>query len=150
MERRFSRLNSLIPEQLRIAWCAGFFDSGGSIGLYWTGRQYSLTLRTTCADRNAVMQFRAIVGAGTVTRRPRRDTRNPMFVWFCGARKEVDRILRLFLPFFIVKREQAEEGLDFLSNPDHAEKAYRKLRRSKSKPGRWGRLESGPVRSLPL
>src|SRR5262249_45358504 len=108
---------------LRFAAYAGLFDGEGSIGMYpvraakpgsrW---RYRIGLRVEMTSRDTVARLYAQFGAGTLKTYPIRPKRKQSWVWFCGSRPEVTRILQRFLDLHLLdlKAHEAKLALDYL------------------------------------
>lgn len=99
--------------ELDLAYCAGILDSEGCICVspyaaknHAHKMRYHNDLWVGMQNKAAIEFFQRTVGTGTVNRR------KDVWVYAAGGPRAV-HVLRLLLPYMIVKREQAEVFLDF-------------------------------------
>lgn len=99
-----------------LGWAAGVIDGEGCISLYpimtKTGKSWVLRVNVTNTDSRMLVRLQEIFGLGTIHGSSARPNPNhkPVFHWQACSKK-AERVLRLVLPHLIVKREQAEMGL---------------------------------------
>src|SRR2546425_8441775 len=98
---------------LRFAAYAGLFDGEGCIGMYKAKNarpgsrwRYSVSLRVGMTSRDTLARMHAQFGAGTLRTYRVRPRRKQSWMWFCGARKEVVRILRRLRPHLDLKAHE--------------------------------------------
>jgi hypothetical protein len=108
---------------LRFSQYAGLFDGEGSIGMYPIRRakvgsrwRYRIALRVEMTSRETVSRMHAQFGAGTFKTYPIRPGRKQSWVWFCGSRADIIRILQRFLVHDLLdlKAHEAKLALDYL------------------------------------
>lgn len=100
-----------------VAWAAGLFEGEGTIVIYGKGgRRVNLALAST--DLDVVARFCAIVGAGSVGTKSRRNMaahHKTQYQWMLGNNAEVVRVLTLLRPWLGDRRgERADQALDLL------------------------------------
>lgn len=107
-----------------IAWAAGFFDGEGSIQIITSypkknGKAYpnnSLRLSLGQTDLYPLELFRENFGGAISARRPHTNPKyKKVWEWYSGGSKKSSEILTILLPYLIVKKRQAEIGLEFYS-----------------------------------
>lgn len=96
-----------------IAWAAGLFEGEGYIsftrnkykGKYYPQKFPKIGLEMT--DYDVLQKFQSIVG-GKITKQRRRkkeyDGAKRTWIWYCGLRKDVIRILKWFQPYLGKRR----------------------------------------------
>jgi hypothetical protein len=89
------------------AWCAGFFDGEGCIGLY-LGKQWIASVSVSQRDEMPLMVFQQLFGGTKVPHGPKRDSLRIQF-----KKVEAWHMLNTLLPHLVVKRKQAELMLEF-------------------------------------
>jgi hypothetical protein len=99
-------------DESHVAWASGLFDGEGSIGIQNKGY---LTLRLSVTDEFTIRRFRECVGVGTLRMNGPRLGRIQSWIWFIGARRNVEVVLRKFLPTLVTKRPQARLALRYMS-----------------------------------
>lgn len=98
-----------------ISWAAGLFEGEGSIVNFLNKHgYYSRSLSLGMVDEDVVAKFVNVVGAGSYRRRTQSGRRD-MFVWKIGKWVEIERVLKMFLPYFGERRSKA--ALELLFNP---------------------------------
>ena len=116
-----------VSDRIWLGWAAGLFDGEGSIGIY----NNAVMLRIAMTDAGAVERFRDITRMGTLRWNFRKDHRKASLVWSIYRRDRIHRLLRLFMPLLVAKREAATIALRFIESSNRREKACltRKLRK---------------------
>jgi hypothetical protein len=128
--------------QLRIVSYAGLFDGEGCIGMYRakgakTGQrwQYTITLRVGMTHRDTLARMCAVFGAGTIRTYKIREGRQRSWMWFCGAKLDVVRILKLIQSHLDVKAFEAKLALEYLTagelTDEQQDRYYRAMRMPK-------------------
>jgi len=86
-----------------LAWAVGLFEGEGCISLIKdTKRVY---LRVASTDKDVLDRFHSIVGCGNIhTRKTRQAHWKQAYEWSCGKRRDVYRLLQIFLPWFGERR----------------------------------------------
>mgnify|MGYP001574177268 CR=1 FL=1 len=101
------------------AWAAGLFDGEGCIMIKrdYNNRQgkrqvtFSLRLILTNNHVGALEKFKLIAGnIGSIRQWSRDGRKNPTWDWRTAS-KQAETVLKLLLPYLVVKREQAELAL---------------------------------------
>lgn len=91
-----------------VAWAAGLFEGEGCITIFDQKHNVLplIRLQVQMTDRDVVAQFCDVVECGKVSgpKRVGRPNRKPVYVWAIGNRKDVERILLAFLPWFGERR----------------------------------------------
>ena len=88
-------------DDLAAAWAAGLFEGEGCI--YKSGGVWRLQLNMT--DKDVVDRFHTFVRCGTInTCRMREDHHKEAWRWRCAARKDVQRVVRMLLPYLGTRR----------------------------------------------
>ncbi len=145
--------------QIRIAAYAGLFDGEGCIGMYksrdakrgqrW---QYSISLRVGMTHRDTLARMAAVFGAGTVRTYGLRPGRQRSWMWFCGARKEVTRILQMIQPHLDVKAHEAKVALEYMTaselTDEQQDRYYRAMRMPKINRGNFSRNQYGTFEAM--
>jgi hypothetical protein len=96
-----------------LAWAAGFIDGDGYIGITRTDKrnrdvpEYYLKLRAGQKFRKPLNHLQALFGCGYVGYSTR-----PHSEWNVNHHESA-KVLRLILPYLIVKKREAELALDF-------------------------------------
>lgn len=91
------------PSPTEIAWAAGLFEGEGCINEQPEG--YGLQLLMT--DEDVVRRFSVICETGTIyPRKPKPENHRVVHVWRTRQATEVDRLLRLFLPYLGERRRE--------------------------------------------
>lgn len=127
---------------LRFAAYAGLFDGEGCIGMYRMkelspkkARRYCVTLRVAMTRRETLERMNGHFGAGTLKKYGPRPGRLPYWIWFCGAREHVVRILNQLKPHLDLKAHEANLALDYLENRNltaaQQDRIFEAMRRSK-------------------
>jgi hypothetical protein len=143
---------------MRFAAYAGLFDGEGSIGMYpvraaklgsrW---RYRIALRVEMTSRDTVARMAAQFGAGTFKSYPIRPRRKQSWVWFCGSRPDIIRILQRFLKHDLLdlKAHEAKLALDYLLSGEltdaQQDRLYRAMRLPKCRQ-KTNASEVGPRR----
>ncbi len=108
------------PTDAEIAWAAGLFDGEGHVGIHWCRGMVRgkvcehLQLLTSVANTHigCLEKFQSIVGVGKIHVSDTRNRNKPLYVWRTQAKKS-DAVLRMLLPYLVVKREQADLAIEF-------------------------------------
>lgn len=111
-----NELREYTRSDLRFAACAGLFDGEGCIGMYPVKNGYVVTLRVSMTRIETLERMNALFGAGTLKKYGPRPGRMPYWVWFCGAKSDVTRILKQLKPHLDLKAHEASLALDFLES----------------------------------
>lgn len=112
-----------MPTDQEVAWAAGLFEGEGCIGL-WEHHRHKrplVRLQIIMTDRDVLEKFCTIAECGKVSaeRRTRQENRKPSFMWVISNRHDVDRLLRLFLPWLCARRAaKAQEVLAEIASAD--------------------------------
>ncbi len=97
--------------------------------------------------RDTLARLCACFGAGTVRSYRLREGRKRSWVWFCGGREDVIRILQMIRPHLDVKTHEANLALDYLLptalTEAQQERIYRAMRMAKVKSRRVVRNQWG-------
>lgn len=109
-----------MAEATELAWLAGIIDGEGCIDLSRRSRAravgYHMRVSVSNTDVRLVARCQQITGLGRVaqlggeTRRRMRDRWRPCYAWSVSTRQAED-VLRLVLPYLVIKREQADLAL---------------------------------------
>ena len=97
------------------AWAAGLFDGEGCIMIKRDYNKlrvtFSLRLILTNNHVGALEKFKTIVGGiGSIRQWSRDGRKNPTWDWRVAS-KQAEFVLKLLLPYLVVKHEQAELAL---------------------------------------
>jgi len=136
--------------ELRFAAYAGLFDGEGCIGMYRNSkspgaiRRYTITLRVAMTRRETLERMNAHFGTGTLRTYGHGPRQQPYWIWFCGAKSEVVRILKQLLPHLDLKAHEAKLALDYLENDaltaQQQDRIFDAMRRAKIRKGRRRRI----------
>ena len=104
-----------------IAWAAGLFEGEGCITDTDTRNPNNPLLQMTMTDEDVMKRFIKIVGYGNLTEVNRlapsqKEYWKPQFKWAVRKKKEVKRMLLMFLPYLGERR--ACKALDALDKQD--------------------------------
>jgi hypothetical protein len=106
-----------MKEKVKIAWAAGLFEGEGSIVLIQESRDRRPypRLQLTTTDSDVAYKFKRYIKAGCIYERKRKTvTGKRVFFWVIKCKFEVKRVLKLFMPYFGVRRrKKAKEALKF-------------------------------------
>lgn len=97
----------------RIAWAAGLFEGEGCIVFNKVKACRRLTLVST--DLDVLEKFQRAVGAGNIRSRRVYGNRKPCWIWGVSRWPDVERTLKVFLPYF--GRRRAAKARLVLANP---------------------------------
>lgn len=90
--------------------------------------------------RETLERMNAHFGAGTLKKYGHGPRRQPYWIWFCGARNDVIRILNQLRPHLDLKAHEANLALDYLENESSTTaqqgRIFEAMRRAKIKKGR--------------
>ena len=103
--------NDAQREEAGYVYLAALFDGEGTIGLRPQGTGYYFRLRIEMTDYQTLSRVACIFG-GSVRPGPKRNWRQPTWVWQTARRESVRRILVKIQPFARVKRPQVDLVLD--------------------------------------
>lgn len=105
-----------------LAWFAGFFDGEGCVRgrSYWRNMKDGKRRHSTCIslvvtqrDREPLDRIRELVGLGAITAKT--GTPTPAFHWVVGGHNQVAEVIRLILPYSVVKRPQMELAMEIMA-----------------------------------
>ena len=105
----------------QIAWAAGLFDGEGCLVIRKPSkscRAWVLQLNLSNTHRPALEQFIRIVDVGHLrfrTFKPKNQWRT-VWTWQTASRK-AEQVLRILLPYLVIKRVEAELALEFQALP---------------------------------
>lgn len=113
-------------------------DLEGSIGMMRVhsrnpnAKRYCVTLRVWMKNPEILERMNAYFGVGTLKHyaRPGR----PYWIWFCGKREAVTRILNQLKPYLVLKSNEASIALEYLETdltPEQQDRIYLAMRRPK-------------------
>lgn len=103
-----------MANRAHLAWCAGFIDGEGCIGIHRNGRNPpTATLRVSVTSEEAVSRLQYVFG-GIIRSYKRPAPRIRYWRWYVGRRSDLSRVLTAILPFLTVKRKEAELALRYL------------------------------------
>jgi hypothetical protein len=102
--------------ELEIGYVAGLFDGEGTIG-YYQGRiaGFSLRVKIVLTDFRPIYWLKEKLGIGFVTYRKRKPPCRDVMEWQAKSRADVKEFLRAIEPYLLIKREQAQLLIEFLS-----------------------------------
>ena len=107
------------PTEVEIAWLAGFFDGEGCIGIYPKSKGYSYIVTISNTDPRPLAKFREIFGGNIHLNNNRHlaghENDRPCYHYALYARG-AQLFLELALPYFVIKKEQAEIFLEARRN----------------------------------
>lgn len=96
-------------------WAAGLFEGEGSITLRQHKRGTMRRLTLSMTDFDVVEKFAEVVGCGQIhPRKAQRDHWSPSLSWTCTDWKEIQRILKKFLPY--LGERKTHEAKELLAN----------------------------------
>lgn len=99
--------------QIELAQMATFLDSEGSIVISNRGDgSYSIRIQVSNTDIRLMMWLKERFGGGFSAVRAANARCKPSFIWGTNCRKAAT-VLQQCLPYFILKREQAEVALAY-------------------------------------
>ena len=97
-------------------WAACFIDCEGYIGVYRRKRRangYTFVVGGASTDTRAVRKMQRILGGSVYPDTPpKKSNWNQGWRWML-SNKQAAEALELLLPYFVIKREQAELALEF-------------------------------------
>lgn len=101
-----------LPNEIDLAWAAGFIDGEGAVGLYKKNTShcyFSFFVRISVANTNLPALERLKNMFGGSIQRTNHNGRNqkPCWTWYCQSALAA-KTLEQLLPYLFVKREQAE------------------------------------------
>jgi len=105
--------------ELNLARLAAYIDGEGTIDLQRSsqgeGRAPSYKLRVVIANTDIRLLAWCKINFGGSVRMNRKgeETRLPAYIWEMSGARQCVSLLRELLPFFVIKREQAEIGIVF-------------------------------------
>lgn len=94
----------------KIAYLAGVFDGEGTIGFYWNGKQYVLSVAVTMCCVAVLEAFVEEFG-GKIYPCNKKNAKRPQYTWQLRAKK-AEPFMSAVLPYLIEKREQVELGME--------------------------------------
>ena len=101
-----------------IVWAAGLFEGEGSI-TFDRNNQHTRKLSMSMTDKDVMERFVDVVGYGNLRgpyRYEKSGNKLPYWQWAFSKKKEVVRILKMFLPYFGKRRsERAIEAITHLN-----------------------------------
>ena len=114
---RLVKKREAYPNDLILAWVAGFLDGDGYI--YIAGspvrRKYYLQVGIANRDKPALDFIQRYLGGSIITTGNSKDGWAPLYRWYVTANRAL-RILQSILPHLRVKRKQAELAIEFQKN----------------------------------
>ena|ERR1700746_3508465 len=97
-------------DDVRLIWCAGFFDGEGCVRAQ--GNQ--LHVRVSQRERRPLEVFLDLFGGGSIYENPgTRFGRTYVQLHWCATSSFAGKVLELMLPYLVVKHEQAVLGIEF-------------------------------------
>lgn len=114
-----------MKSEAEIAWAAGLFEGEGHISLMRQRRRkdgtvtVSLLIGMVSTDHDVVTRFHGIVECGNVSTRDPKGGHKRQWVWQAAAVDDVQRVLRMFAPWFCSRRAaRAQEVLaEYAASP---------------------------------
>jgi hypothetical protein len=96
----------LLPTPVEVAWAAGLFEGEGCLTSIHQGEgRINLVMKLGMTDEDVVRKFARIVGCGNVREQhPTGRGRKTSWHWYCGAQKEIERLVAFFSPYFGTRR----------------------------------------------
>jgi hypothetical protein len=108
-----------MPSENEVAWAAGLFEGEGCITMFQQKhhQQPQLRLSVQMTDRDVVERFCSIVECESVSPEKRlRPPRKPVHVWQISNRRDVERLLLMFMPWLGERRRmRADEALTVIA-----------------------------------
>lgn len=135
------------------AWAAGLFEGEGCLYLEPQSQRRpnarTARLSLVSTDEDAVQRFHSIVGVGTVNvqRHNERQGHKRQWRWQAGAKRDVEDVLRKFLPWLTQRRlTKAEELLAAIHapRPSRAQMARKQAQQRRRVAGRFAPAEDVP------
>lgn len=108
--------------QTECAWAAGLFDGEGCICIerYRPGRKcgersvkFRFRIRVGMTSAQPVLRLRQIFGFGAISSQERKNGWKRKFTWAIEGERAA-RAVTLMLPYFTVKQQEAQLGLEFM------------------------------------
>jgi len=109
-----------LSEQERLIWAAGLFDGEGCINIsrQRKGKAWSrLMIIVVVTELEPIMMLQSLFPGSWVNVVHRKNRNKHYHRWTMSGRKAADALVRLF-PYLVIKRDQAQKGIDFQDHVD--------------------------------
>jgi len=109
-----------LSEQERLIWSAGIFDGEGCINISRNrkaGAYSRLMIIVVMRELEPIMMLQSLFPGSWVNIVHRKNRNGHYHRWTMSGRKAADALIRWF-PYLVVKRDQAQKGIDFQDHVD--------------------------------